>query len=61
MINDFTRVALYIGKKDRPMLEKLNKLQLIHNLTRTQLLSKMMTDQANLKGSIFYESLNTMN
>jgi hypothetical protein len=61
MINDFTRVAIYIGKKDKPMLEKLNKLQLIHNLTRTQLLSRMMTDQANLQGSIFYESLNTMN
>lgn len=60
MINDFTRVALYIGKRDRPMLEKLNKLQLIHNLTRTQLLSKMMDDQANIKDSIFYESLNTM-
>lgn len=61
MINDFTRVALYIGKKDRPMLEKLNKLQLLHNLTRTQLLAKMMSDQANLKDSIFYESLNSMN
>jgi hypothetical protein len=61
MINDFTRIALYIGKKDRPMLEKLNKLQLIHNLTRTQLLSKMVDDQTNLKESIFYESLQTMN
>jgi hypothetical protein len=60
MINDFTRVALYIGKKDRPMLEKLNKLQLIHHLTRTQIIVKMMTDQINNKESIFYDSLQSV-
>lgn len=61
MIKPSTRLNIYFGDRDMTTLEKMNKLQLIHNLTRTQLIVKMMNDQINLKESVFYESLNSMN
>jgi hypothetical protein len=61
MINRSTRLNIYFGDKDMTTLEKMNQLQLIHHLTRTQLIVKMMNDQINNKESIFYESLQSMN
>jgi hypothetical protein len=61
MINRSTRLNIYFGDKDMTTLEKMNKLQLIHNLTRTQIIVKMMSDQMNNKDSVFYQSLQSMN
>jgi hypothetical protein len=61
MIKPSTRLNIYFGDKDMTTLEKMNKLQLIHNLTRTQIIVKMMSDQMNNKESVFYQSLQSMN
>jgi hypothetical protein len=60
MIKPSTRLNIYFGDRDMITLEKMNKLQLIHHLTRTQIIVKMMNDQMNNKNSVFYESLQSV-
>jgi hypothetical protein len=61
MIKPSTRLNIYFGDRDMSTLEKMNKLQIMHHLTRTQIIVKMMEDQTNYKDSVFYESLQSVN